>query len=267
MASARARRHRRRAARARLARGRVDLAVGRRDPGAVLRRAEHPDRAPLAGGVRADGRHRLPPVRLPVLARPSRRRPLVPRGARAPAGARRAVARALGRGRARDRPPARRRGAARRDLLRARRLCLARVGRAVVRARAGRPAGLRGDRDPRRGRSRHGSRDDEGPIRLRRGGVLRRRVVARGGGAGRRRPAGRGPEALDVVLARGRRPPGAAAADDRLLDLVLLPPRRPGRRLRRQGADPRGGGRATDSAGSRSSRSCRCRRRGGATTR
>ena len=95
--------------------------------------------------------------------------------------------------------------------------------------------------DSRRGRSRHGSRDDEGPDRLRRGRLLRRRVVARGGGDGRRRPAGRGPEALDVVLARGRRAPGAAAADDRLLDLVLLPPRRPGRRLRREGADARGG--------------------------
>ena len=35
-----------------------------------------------------------------------------------------------------------------------------------------------------------------------------------------------GREALDLVLARGRRPPRAAAADDRLLDLVLLPPRR-----------------------------------------
>ena len=45
-------------------------AVGRRHPRAVLRRAEHPDRAPLARGVRADGRDRLPPVRLPVPARP-----------------------------------------------------------------------------------------------------------------------------------------------------------------------------------------------------
>ena len=41
----------------------------------------------------------------------------------------------------------------------------------------------------------------------------------------------------------------------------------PGRRLRREGADARGGRGARRSGGCRCSRSCRCRRRGGATTR
>src|SRR4051794_32813442 len=141
LAPAAARGRRRRAARARLARRRVDVALGRGDPRTVLRRAEHPDRPPLAGGGRADGRDRLPAVRLSVSPRPARGRHVVPRGARAPAGARRTVARAFDRGRARDRPPGRSGGAARRDLLRARRLRVARVGCAVVRARARRAAG------------------------------------------------------------------------------------------------------------------------------
>ena len=50
-----------------------------------------------------------------------------------------------------------------------------------------------------------------------------------------------GEQALDLVLAGGRRPAGAAAADDRLLDLVLLP--------------PRGTGASSSAEGSRRSRS------------
>ena len=65
----------------------------------------------------------------------------------------------------------------------------------------------------------------------------------------------------------GRRPARAAAADDRLHDLLLLPPRGAGDRLRREGADARGGRRARRCAACRCCSSCRCRRRGGATTR
>ena len=192
----------------------------------------------------------------------------VPRGAGAPAAARRSLAGAVGRGGARDRSAARAGRPARRDLLRARRLRLAGVGRPVVRApgwTCGRAA--RSPASTSRAGASQASRRRRGRSRCETRRLLRGRVVARGRGDGRRRPAGRGREALDLVLARGRRPPRAAAADDRLLDLVLLPPRRPGDRLRRQGADARGGRRARRCAGCRCWRSCRCRPRGGATTR
>ena len=87
-----------------------------------------------------------------------------------------------------------------------------------------------------------GVETSKGPIGCGTRRLLRGRLVARGRGAGRRRPARRGREALDLVLARGRRPARAAAADDRLLHVVLLPPRGAGPRLRRERADARGGG-------------------------
>ncbi len=244
MAPARARRLRRRPARARLARGRLDEPLRRRDPHAVLRRTEHPDRTPLAGGVRAYGRDRAAPVRVSVPARPTRGRGGLPGRSRAPASARRPLSRALDRRGARDRPAARPGGPAQRHVLRTRRVRVARVGRAVVRARHRRPPGLRGDGHPGRGRTHRRRRDDEGGFRVRHGRLLCRQVVERDRGDGRLRAAGRGRAAAHVVLPRGRWASRAPAPDHRLHHLVLLPPRGARARLRREGGVARGGRRA-----------------------
>ena len=131
---------------------------------------------------------------------------------------------------------------ARRDLLPARRLRRARGRRPVVRPRPERPPGLRGDRHRgRRQRPDPGGRDEQGPDRHRDRRLLRRRLVARGGRARRRRDPGRGRAAPHVVHARGRGAPGPAAAHGRLRDELLPPPRGAGHRVRREGADARGG--------------------------
>ena len=268
MAPTRARRLRRRPARARLARGRLDEPLGRRDPHAVLRRAEHPDRAPLAGGVRADGRDRPAPVRLPVPARPARgRRRRSRRRSRSSIGSASPLASSRSARRSRIVPQLDPEG-----LLSATYCELdgyaspesvvqwyargidVRQGCEVtgIRVEDGRIAGVE---------------TTKGDIRVRHGRLLRGQVVERDRGDGRLRPAGRGRAAAHVVLPRGRRAPRAAAADDRLHHLVLLPPRRARARLRREGAVARGSRRARRCAGCRCSSTCRCSRRGGATTR
>ena len=88
VAPRRARHHRRRPARARDARVRLDVEVGRRLPDAIRRRAQRADRPPLAARARGDGRRdRAAAVGLPLPARPARGRRGVPLGARNAAGA------------------------------------------------------------------------------------------------------------------------------------------------------------------------------------
>ena len=220
MAPTRARRFRRRPARARLARGRLDEPLRRRDSHAVLRRAEHPDRAPLARGVRADGRDRAAPVRLPVPARPTQDVAVfqdalaLQHRLGVPLASSRSTRRS---GSSRNST----RRAAQRHLLRARRVRVARVGRAVVRARDRRPPGLRGDGHPGRGRAHRRRRDDEGRLACGTSSA----VPASGRTRSPRWPASSCRSrraAAHVVLPRGRWAPRAAAPDHRLHHLVLL---------------------------------------------
>ena len=275
---ARARDHRRRPARARHARGRLDEQVGRRDPRAVRRRAEHPDRAALDRRVRplrgAD-RHadRLRAVRLPLPARLRGRPRAVPGGARS---CRRRLGVPSGEltvddalaivpqldpdglvgatwcptdGRAT--PEATVAGYA--DAAR----------RAGVRVRQGEPVERIDVRDGRI----EAVVTPKGRIAtdtvVCTAGVWTRDVGAL---AGLDDP-GRGPAPAHVVHAGTRRPAEPAPAHDRLHDQLLLPRRGSRRRVRRPGGVSRGRGRAHRAPAAGARRAADPVARGGATTR
>ena len=97
--------------------------------------------------------------------------------------------------------------------------------------------------------------------------LLRGRLVAGDRCDGGRGHPGARRAALDALHASRRWAAGTSAADRRLLDRLLLPPRGARARVRRPRADARGGRRARPRGACRCSPSCRCSRRGGATTR
>ena len=219
-------------ARARDARQRLHLALGRRRAPAVRRRAQRAAVAAQPRRVRALGhadrrarrvraRHRVPPERLSLPARQRGRRRDVPRGARRAALPGRAVARAdSGRG-ARDRAADGARRRARGDLLPARRLHEPRGGRAGLRGggRRARRARLQGC--PATGIEHAGGRITG--VRTAQGTIATDTVVCAAGAwsqgrrrHGRPRHPGARRATPHVVLARARRPARRPAADDRL---------------------------------------------------
>ena len=248
----------------------LDVESAGGDPHAVRRRAERADRAALAGGVRADGRDRPPPARLPLPARPAPRTwPTFREALALQQRARRALARAVGRRGARDRAAARAGGPAR-----ARRSASSTATARPRRSSSGTRAGC----DVRQGCEVTGI---DGRGRAGR----RRRDHARARSRPARSSAARARGRAEVAALAGVELPvegetrwmwftpedgGLPEQLPLTIDFstsLLLPPRGAGPRLRRARSRRSRRSPSTRPGGCRCSRSCRCSRRGGATTR